>query len=102
MENIKMVMLPCIHCDDVKKLIGVPWNETRFGYETEEYDSYTVVETNDEARQSLFEDINWYYKLRDQNPAYYIILALLENELRFVDRMRERGYTDKVLVETHY
>ena len=101
MEDIKVTLLPCVNYNDVEKLIGVPWNKTRFGFETEEYDSYTVVETNDEARQSLYEDIDWYYKLSDKSPAHYMVLAMLEHELRFVDRMRERGYTDKVLVEIH-
>lgn len=101
MKDIKVIMLPCVNCDDVEKLIDVPWNKTRFGYETEEYDVYTVVETSDEARQSLYENVNWYYKLCDKTPTHYMVLAMLEHELRFVDKMRERSYTDKVLVEIH-
>lgn len=97
MEDIKVTMLPCIDCNDVEKLIGVPWTQTRFGYEVDEYEQYTEVETNDEARLALYNRINNY---RDFYVGYFV-LALLENELRFVDRMRDRGYTNKVLVEIH-
>ena len=99
MENIKVTLLPCINCNDVKKLIGVPWTQARFGYEVDEYEQYAEVETNDEARLWLYNAIN---SRRATSYAGSFVLALLENELRFVDRMRERGYTDKVLVEIHH
>ena len=96
MENIKVTMVPCIDCEDVKTLIGVSWNCCEFA-QMAESGSYVPIYTDEEAVDCLMDHMDYIHQTGDFNK-----LARLGHNLRLVNALREMGYTDTVLINVNW
>ena len=83
--------IPTIDGDEIEKEFGIRIFDCEFT-EMVESGSYVTLYLNDNAVEDLKESIEW------EQGKSSIRLNKLMNQLNLVEKLRELGYTDKILV----
>lgn len=88
--------VPTITCDEVSELIGKHWNECEFA-QLAENDSYVAVYLDQDAFDTINEDIEW--EERKGSSRFNRLVNQKELMIKLHD---EYGLTDKILIEVSW
>ena len=93
---MKIKYVPTITCDEVSELIGKHWNECEFA-QLAENDSYVTVYLDQDAFDTINEDIEW--EEGKSSSRFNRLVAQKDLMIKLHD---EYGLTDKILIEVSW
>lgn len=88
---LKIKNMPTVSGDAIREEFNIDIFECEFT-EMAENGSYVILNLNDKAVKNLKDSIDW-----EQGKSFHR-LNKLKNELNLVEKLRELGYTDEILV----
>lgn len=88
---LKIKNMPTVSGDAIREEFNIDIFECEFT-EMAENGSYVTLRLDDDAVEDLKNSIEW----QQSNPSRY--LNKLRNQLNLVEKLRELGYTDEILV----
>ena len=86
----------CISCDEINSQFDFEWQETQFGYYVES-GSYVPVNLDEDVLADLRDDYEW--AINREAESY---VTRLRNTIEFIEKMRELGFHDEILVYCYY
>ena len=92
---MKVVMKPTIDLEEVCQELNLHMSDFEF-VQMVENDSYVTLDVSDEACEELMEEIEW------EEGKMISRQKRLENQLMLVLMLRNKGYTDSVLVSVSW